>query len=135
MLKAESGYNEAAWQAEISRSYPLKSEIHQSIERSSGQGHLQKCKPQIDILLVDATGNVDIVEIKQPFGKCIVTNNQYRDNFIPLRELSGPVMQVEKHVFYLNSGAEMARPDLPKNTNRNSQMIFLSRSRILAASS
>ena len=28
--------------------------------------------------------------------------NQYRDNYIPLRELSGTVMQIEKYVFYLN---------------------------------
>lgn len=65
------------------------------------QGH-RHVNRQIDILLVDSSGNVDIVEIKQPFDKCIVTNNQYRNNFIPLRELSGTVMQVEKYVFYLN---------------------------------
>ena len=57
---------------------------------------------QIDLMLIDASGNIDIVEIKQPFDKCIITNSQYRDNYIPLRELSGTVMQIEKYVFYLN---------------------------------
>jgi hypothetical protein len=53
-------------------------------------------------LLVDSTGNVDVVEIKRPFDNCIVTKNTYRDNYIPLRELSGTVMQIEKYIFYLN---------------------------------
>ena len=51
---------------------------------------------------IDSNGNVDIVEIKRPFDNCIVTKNTYRDNHIPLRELSGTVMQIEKYIFYLN---------------------------------
>jgi len=56
----------------------------------------------IDYLLVDSSGNTDIIEIKKPFDKCIVTKRTYRDNYIPLRELSGTVMQIEKYIFYLN---------------------------------
>lgn len=43
-----------------------------------------------------------MIEIKQPFDRCIVTEGQYRDNHIPLRELSGSVMQIEKYIYYLN---------------------------------
>jgi len=43
-----------------------------------------------------------VIEIKKPFDKCIVTEGQYRDNHIPLRELSGSVMQIEKYLYYLN---------------------------------
>jgi hypothetical protein len=31
-----------------------------------------------------------------------MTKGAYRDNFIPLRELSGTVMQIEKYIYYLN---------------------------------
>jgi hypothetical protein len=103
MLKAESGYSEAAWQAEILQIILLLNPKYiKALKGAPVRDTYRNVNRQIDILLVDASGNVDIVEIKQPFDKCILTNNQYRDNFIPLRELSGTVMQVEKYVFYLN---------------------------------
>ncbi|MFY1612152.1 Shedu anti-phage system protein SduA domain-containing protein [Macellibacteroides fermentans] len=52
--------------------------------------------------MVDSGGNIDIIEIKKPMDNCIITKSQYRDNFIPMRELSGTVMQIEKYIFYLN---------------------------------
>jgi Domain of unknown function (DUF4263) len=61
---------------------------------------------------LDASGNIDIVEIKQPFDKCIVTNTQYRDNYIPLRELSGTVMQLEKYIFHLNKWGRIGEETL-----------------------
>ena len=54
------------------------------------------------MLLVDSSGNTDILEIKKPFDNCILTKGMYRDNYIPLKELSGTVMQIEKYIFYLN---------------------------------
>jgi hypothetical protein len=56
----------------------------------------------LDYLLVDSNGHVDIIEIKQPFEKSIMTEGKYRNNFIPLRELSGTIMQLEKYIYYLN---------------------------------
>jgi hypothetical protein len=56
----------------------------------------------LDYLFVDANGHVDVVEIKQPFEHAIMTKVKYRDNYIPLRELSGTVMQIEKYTYYLN---------------------------------
>ena len=103
MLKSESGYNEAAWQAEILQIILLLNPKYiKALRGAPVRDTYRNVNRQIDILLLDSSGNVDIVEIKQPFDKCIVTNNQYRDNFVPLRELSGTVMQVEKYVFYLN---------------------------------
>jgi hypothetical protein len=103
MLRAESGYNEAAWQAEILQIILLLNPKYiKALKGAPVKDTYRNVNRQIDILLIDASGNVDIVEIKQPFDKCIITNNHYRDNFIPLRELSGTVMQVEKYVFYLN---------------------------------
>lgn len=56
----------------------------------------------IDLALIDASGAIDIVEIKKPFENCILSRSKYRDNFIPRTELSGSVMQVEKYLFHLN---------------------------------
>lgn len=35
-----------------------------------------------------------------------MTSGLYRDNYIPLRKLSGTVMQIEKYIYYLNRWSE-----------------------------
>lgn len=55
----------------------------------------------IDLALIDATGNVDVIEIKKPFDDALLRRAQYRDNYIPSRELSGSIMQAEKYLFHL----------------------------------
>ena len=57
---------------------------------------------KIDLALLDANGNLDIIEIKKPFDGCLVSASSYRDNFVPQRELSGAIMQVEKYLFHLS---------------------------------
>jgi hypothetical protein len=44
---------------------------------------------RIDILLVDASGNVDVIEIKKPMGKPIMLPARYRDHHLPMRDLVG----------------------------------------------
>ncbi|MBK2109028.1 Shedu immune nuclease family protein [Francisella tularensis] len=56
----------------------------------------------IDISMLDADGNLDIIEIKKAFDSKILNNSTYRDNYIPKRELVGTIMQVEKYIFHLN---------------------------------
>jgi len=51
---------------------------------------------------VDANGHIDIIEIKKPFNNSIITKGKHRNNYIPLRELSGTIMQLEKYIFFLN---------------------------------
>ncbi len=103
MLNNENTYSEAQWQDQIVQIilllYPKYIRVFKSAKIRDTYN--QKTR-ELDFLLVDSSGNTDIVEIKQPFDKCIVTNSQYRDNYIPLRELSGTVMQIEKYIFYLN---------------------------------
>lgn len=103
MLAGENTYNENAWQAEILQIILLLNPKYiKAIEQAPVLDNVRKTTRKIDILLVDASGNVDVIEIKQPFDKCIVTEGLHRDNHIPLRELSGSVMQVEKYLYYLN---------------------------------
>jgi hypothetical protein len=103
MLAAEETYTESVWQDEILQIVLLLNPKYiKAVKSAPVRDSDRDVNRQIDILLIDASGNIDVIEIKQPFDKCIVTKNQYRDNHIPLRELSGSVMQIEKYIYYLN---------------------------------
>lgn len=103
MIQKEDEYTESQWQKElldiILLLYPKY--IYVFTEAPVKDSYKNTTR-NIDYLLVDSTGNVDIIEIKKPFDKCIVTERTYRDNHIPLRELSGTVMQIEKYIFHLS---------------------------------
>ena len=105
MLKDENAYSEHQWQEEILQIilllYPKYIFAFRSVPIQARLADGIKDK-QLDILLVDSNGYVDIIEIKKPFENAIMTKGVYRDNYIPLRELSGTVMQIEKYIYYLN---------------------------------
>lgn len=56
----------------------------------------------IDLALIDATGNIDVIEIKKPFDDALMGRTTFRDNYIPTKELSGSIMQAEKYLFHLS---------------------------------
>lgn len=60
-----------------------------------------RTRREIDVALVDANGNLDIIEIKKPFVNAILARAEYRNNFIPAKELGGTIMQAEKYLFHL----------------------------------
>lgn len=62
----------------------------------------KKINRYIDIALVDANGNLDIIEVKKPFDDKILRKSLYRGNSIPTSELSGSIMQSEKYLFHLS---------------------------------
>ena len=103
MLNNELSYSEAQWQEELLQIilllYPKYIHV---FKEAPVRDTYNNANRKIDYLLVDSSGNTDIIEIKKPFNKCIVTKRTYRDNYIPLRELSGTVMQIEKYIYYLN---------------------------------
>ena len=103
MLNDEESYSEAQWQEEILQILLLLYPKYIYVFKEAPVRDTYNNKNRnIDYLLIDSSGNTDIVEIKKPFDRCVVTNRTYRDNYIPLRELSGTVMQIEKYIFYLN---------------------------------
>lgn len=107
MVASEDSYNERQWQREILEIliliFPKYIFVFDGVRIKDNYNGKTR---ELDYLLLDSSGNVDIVEIKKPFRNCIITKNQYRDNFIPLRELSGTVMQIEKYIYYLNRWAK-----------------------------
>jgi len=113
MLSSEESYNEKQWQTEILQIILLLYPKYICVfsEAPVRDTYNDKNK-KIDLLLVDSSGNTDILEIKKPFDNCIVTKAMYRDNYIPLRELSGTVMQIEKYIYYLNKWGKKGEESL-----------------------
>jgi hypothetical protein len=68
----------------------------------------------IDIALVDANGNLDVIEIKRPFDDVLLSKTRYRDNFVPTKDLSGTIMQAEKYLFHLSKWAVAGEAKLTK---------------------
>lgn len=105
MLKDENQYSEHQWQEEILQIilllYPKYILAFKSVPIQARLADGIKDK-QLDLLLVDSNGYIDVIEIKKPFENAIMTKGVYRENYIPLRELSLTVMQIEKYIYYLN---------------------------------
>jgi hypothetical protein len=51
------------------------------------------------------------------------TLGQYRNNHIPLRELSGAVMQIEKYIYYLNRWGKPETMSSQRGTAANSRKV------------
>jgi hypothetical protein len=73
----------------------------------------------IDLALVDANGNLDVIEIKKPFENCLVSGSNYRDNFTPHKELSGTIMQAEKYLFHLSKWGIEGETEISKKQRAN----------------
>jgi len=114
MLDDEDNYNETSWQAEIIDILLLLYPKYIAVFREVSVSTDTTGKKFLDYLFVDANGHIDIVEIKQPFDHAIMTKGKYRDNYIPLRELSGTVMQLEKYIYFLNRWGKRGENNLTK---------------------
>lgn len=102
MLNSENSYSENQWQNEILDiilllypKYILSfTSVHITIDSQK--------RRFLDFMLVDSNGNIDVIEIKKPFENSIMSNNFYRNNYIPHKDLTGTVMQLEKYIYHLN---------------------------------
>lgn len=112
MLNDVEGYTEAAWQEAVADLFLLVFPQYVAILHNVRIKELYTRESKstdryIDLMLVGSNGCVDIIEIKKPLQRGLVSKGQYRDNHVPVRELSGSIMQAEKYLFYLSkSGRE-----------------------------
>ena len=102
MVNESEKYSENDWQIVIAKILMLLN--------SNYIGFLEKLRIPIeeegefrepDFLLVDASGFIDIIEIKKADNIQILNKREYRNNFIPSQELSGAIMQCNKYCFWL----------------------------------
>ena len=116
MLKNDVGMPERQWQAQILDIVRLLNPKYIAAFTSVKiKDSLTGRHRQLDIMLVDVNGNIDVIEIKKPFDARIVTTATYRDNHVPHRELVGTVMQVEKYMFHLKRWGAAGEQALTKH--------------------
>ena len=112
MLSEAEAYSEAEWQESVADLFLLVFPQYIAVLpnvhiKEHYSRPLKATDRYIDLVLVGANGTIDIIEIKKPFARGLMSKRQYRDNHVPVRELSGSIMQVEKYLFYLSkSGVE-----------------------------
>lgn len=103
MLANEAGTSEAQWQLEIVEIIQL---LNPRYIKAFTEVRLWDADAstwrRIDILLIDASGNVDVIEIKKPMGKPIMLPARYRDHHLPMRDLVGAMGQVTHYLRHLN---------------------------------
>ena len=63
-------------------------------------------------MLVSADGTVDIIELKKPFEDCLISKNEYRDNYRVHRELSGVNIRFPTYLFYLNKDGKKIEQEI-----------------------
>nr|WP_262917177.1 Shedu immune nuclease family protein [Subsaxibacter sp. CAU 1640] len=138
MLSNEVDYSEPQWQEEILQIILLLFPKYIAVFKEVRFNDVYNNKiRRLDYGLIDFMGNLDLVEIKIPFDKSIVSVSPYRENHIPNRDLSGTIMQIEKYIYYLNKTGrkgekqltEKYKKELPKNleikiTNPNGMIIM-----------
>lgn len=119
MLKDAEGYPERRWQEEILDVVRLLNPKYIAAFTSvTIKDSLTGRHRQLDIMLIDVNGNVDVIEIKKPFKAKIVTDTKYRDNHVPHRELAGTVTQIDKYLFHLNRWGSIGEENLTERYRR-----------------
>ncbi|MEI6550281.1 MAG: Shedu immune nuclease family protein [Betaproteobacteria bacterium] len=119
MLDSPEGYSEADWQRRILNFilliFPKYVAVLSNLQINDFYSMPGSTKKRfIDLTLVDAGGTIDIIEIKKPFERCLLSNKPYRDNFTPKKELSGAVMQAEKYIFHLSKWGQAGEVAIQK---------------------
>ncbi|MEZ4757743.1 MAG: Shedu immune nuclease family protein [Flavobacteriales bacterium] len=115
MLRNETSYTEKQWQNEIIQIilliFPKYIAAFQEVQFRDIYSSKSR---RLDYGLIDFMGNLDLIEIKIPFAKPIVSQTTYRDNHIPNRDLSGAIMQIEKYIYHLNKLGKKGEIELTK---------------------
>lgn len=119
MLNDTHAYDENEWEANVANLflllYPRYIKVLQQVTiPDSIAPDETPTRRRIDLLLVDADGYIDVIEIKKPHDNAILRKGTYRDNFIPALELEGVVMQIEKYLHHLNRWGKSGEKVLQK---------------------
>lgn len=114
MLSNEIKYSENQWQEEILQIVLLIFPKYIAVFDEVRFKDTNNQNRRLDYGLIDFMGNLDLIEIKIPFDKSIVSVRKYRDNHIPNRDLSGAIMQIEKYIYYLNKSGNLGERKLTK---------------------
>jgi hypothetical protein len=119
MLKDVDGYSEGDWQKKILELllfvFPKYIAVLENVHIKDFYSKPGKATNRyIDLMLVDANGNIDLIEVKKPFANALLSRNTYRGNHTPRIELAGSVMQAEKYLFHLSKWGQAGELEILK---------------------
>ena len=103
LLTCAEGYDEKVWQNKIHGIICLLYPQYILAAREIRFQGIDGYDRQPDFVLVDTNGFIDFLEIKKPAVQILTKQASYRNNYVPVREFSGAVQQIEKYIFCLNS--------------------------------
>ncbi len=103
LLNSSAGICEADWQIRIQNILQLLYPKYILCTREIVFSGIDGYDKRPDFILVDANGYVDVLEIKKPDVQILTKQASYRNNYVPVRELSGAIQQIEKYIFCLTS--------------------------------
>jgi len=122
MLKDVDSYSERDWQKRILDLllfvFPKYIAVLENVHiKDFYSKHGKVTDRYIDLMLVDANGNTDIIEVKKPFANALLSRTTYRGNHTPRIELAGSVMQAEKYLFHLSKWGQAGELEISKKRN------------------
>ena len=103
MLNCAVGYGEKMWQDKIQKVLRLLYPQYILFTREIIFKGIDGYDKQPDYLMVDANSFLDVLEIKKPNVQLLTKQASYRNNYVPVREFSGAIQQIEKYIYCLNS--------------------------------
>lgn len=106
LLDSSEGIKEALWQQRICDILRLIYPQYILCAREISFKGIDEYDKKPDFVLVDSNGFIDILEIKKPEARILTAQASYRNNYVPVRDFSGSVQQIEKYLFCLNSNNE-----------------------------
>tara|TARA_B100002049_G_C16053018_1_gene364418 strand:- start:863 stop:1420 length:558 start_codon:yes stop_codon:yes gene_type:complete len=120
MLNNDNNYSENQWQEDILQIILLLFPKYIAVFTEVRFKDIYSSKfRRLDYGLIDFNGNLDLIEIKKPFDKNIVSKIKYRDNHVPNKDLSGAIMQIEKYIYYLNKLGKKGEKKLTKKYKKD----------------
>lgn len=119
MLSSTDSYTEKDWQTKILGLllfiFPKYIAVLENVHvKDFYSNPVRSTNRYIDLMLVDANGNIDIIEVKRPFSNSLLSHQKYRDNHTPRNELAGTVMQAEKYLFHLSKWGSAGEQEIYK---------------------
>lgn len=117
MLKTADSFSEKDWQTKIIDFllliFPKYIAVLENVHIKDFYSKPGKItKRYIDLMLVDANGSTDIIELKKPFPNALLSHHKYRDSHTPKKELAGAIMQAEKYIFHLSKWGSVGEKEI-----------------------
>ena len=125
MIKRYNTYTERMWQNEILKIITLIMPQYIFTLNSISIKIKPKERKQIDIVLVNANGNIDLIEIKRyDDGNLIGKNPDSRNNYKPSSNLSSAIVQAEKYAYLCNVYNEKVTKEIEKKVKNKYNIDF-----------